>query len=291
MEEKALVVRAVNAAIDLTELEHLGSLSECRNAMGKLNVLMMGYKLGVGIILCALQEKRLYLEAYDTLEQCADVEFGLTRPRAYQYIEYAKGFKGLSKILDKKELNDLSESSIRELSKKENPVEVLEEAKRNSRNGKVTASAIKTAAKEMEDEELDEEDEEDEEEIETTSTPSHFESEEEEEEEHEYTSEEEFEEEDEEAEIKTNELFAQKPESSPSKSKSSSKSKNKSFSHKPKSGNHSSSLIRQAIHNYYEKGIPCGACGMFDPQLDRHIEGVITELHRLEQTQSTRGRK
>lgn len=100
----------------------------------------------VGDALLELRESKLYREEYGTFEECCDIEFGISRPRAYQFMASSDVAGNLSTMVDKASLN---ERQLRPLTSvpAEKQGEVFQAAKdKAEREGrKVTAKDVKAA--------------------------------------------------------------------------------------------------------------------------------------------------
>lgn len=103
----------------------------------------------VGNALLEIRDKRLYRQEYSTFEEYCREQWNMSRPRAYQLIDAANVVTNLSTIVDK---FPIIESQARPLASLE-PEEQVEAWKRvitSTPEGKVTASIVLKAVKEVE---------------------------------------------------------------------------------------------------------------------------------------------
>lgn len=103
----------------------------------------------VGNALLEIRDKRLYRQEYSTFEEYCREQWNMSKPRAYQLIDAANVVTNLSTIVDK---FPIIESQARPLASLE-PEEQVEAWKRvitSTPEGKVTASIVLKAVKEVE---------------------------------------------------------------------------------------------------------------------------------------------
>ena len=99
----------------------------------------------VGAALLKIRDRKLYRADYKTFEEYCKTRWEMSRPRAYQLIDYAKVQTNLSTTVDKR----ISERQARPIARLEpkQQKEVWEEAERTAPKGKITGKHVERIAK------------------------------------------------------------------------------------------------------------------------------------------------
>lgn len=102
----------------------------------------------VGNALAEIRDDRLYRENYATFEEYCQERWGMSRPRAYQFIDAADVRGRLSTIVDKLPANESQVRPLTQLAPNEQ-VAAWQRAVETAPNGKVTAAHVASVVEEM----------------------------------------------------------------------------------------------------------------------------------------------